>query len=315
MNLCFVGCGAIAAVHADICRRLGHTLNTAVGRTPETAADFAREWNFPHHTHRLDHALERPDIDAVLICSPSELHEAQARLAIEAGRHVLVELPLAMSYAGGADLAELSRRRGVTVMVAHTQRFMPAVRMARDDIVAGRLHLHHILGRFLFFRRRHVGWTGRTRSWADNLLWHHACHVVDTCLWLLNMPPVGSLEVRGRIGPRYPATGIPMDLDITLAAAGLPLVNIGMSYHSEDTGLDYLLIGEERTLHITERALLHQDHVLYDAGRDDRYVANELQDREFFAAIAAGRPPEVGIADVLPALEVLQQVQDQNPDR
>ncbi|SRR5579871_167591 len=310
MNLCFVGCGAIAAVHADICRRLGHTFHAAVGRTPASAADFAREWKFSHHTDRLEEALEHRDIDAVLICSPSEEHETQARCAIDAGRHVLVELPLAMSYAAGAAMAELSDRRGVTVMVAHTQRFMPAVQAVREEVAAGRLHLHHILARFLFFRRRHVGWTGRPRSWADNLLWHHACHVVDTCLWLLGMPPVDGLDVRGRIGPRYPATGIPMDLDITFAVPGETLVNIGMSYHSEETGLDYLMIGEERTLRITRRTLLHGVEVLYDGERDVRYIANALQDREFFAAIAERRPPAVGITDVL---RMLQLVHDQNP--
>jgi 2-hydroxy-4-carboxymuconate semialdehyde hemiacetal dehydrogenase len=313
MNLCVVGYGAIAAVHADICRRLGHTLHTVVGRVPESTTAFAREWGFEHHTLSLAEALAQRDVDAVLICSPTELHEAQARQSVEAHKPVLVELPLAMTYVGAAALAELGRQRGVTVMVAHTQRYMPAVRMVRDEVAGGRLHLHHILARFLFFRRRHVGWTGRARSWADNLLWHHSCHMVDTCLWVLGMPAVDRLDIRGRLGPRYPATRIPMDLDIAIATPAGILVNIGMSYHSEDTGLDFLFVGEERTLHIAEHMLLHQSTVLYDPAADHEYIANELQDREFFAAVAEGRKPEVTAFDVLPALAILQQVQDQNP--
>lgn len=312
MNLCFVGYGAIAGVHADICRRLGHHLHTVVGRAPETTAAFARDYGFTHQTLDLSQALEQREIDAVLVCSPSELHETQARQVIEASKPVLVELPLAMSYSGGAALAELGRQRGVTVMVAHTQRYMPAVRAVRDEVAAGRLHVHHVLARFLFFRRRNVGWTGRARSWADNLLWHHSCHMVDTCLWVLGMPPVDALAVRSRIGPVYPATGIPMDLDIGISAPGGSLVNVGMSYHSEDTGLDFLFIGEERTLHIAEHTLLHRGTLLYDATAQHEYIANELQDREFFAALAEGRHPEVTPFDVLPSLAVLQQVQDQN---
>lgn len=315
MNLCFVGYGAIAAVHADICRRLGHALHTVVGRQRESTAAFAREWGFAHHTLDLEQALGRRDVDAVLVCSPSELHESQTRQTIEAGKHVLVELPLAMNHPGGAALAELGKRRGVTVMVAHTERYMPAVRMVRDEVSAGHLHVYHILARFLFHRRRHIGWTGRVRSWADNLLWHHSCHIVDTCLWVLGMPAADQLEISGRIGPRYTATGIPMDLDIAIAAPGGVLVNIGMSYHSEDTGLDYLFIGEERTLHVAGSTLLHKSTVLYDPGSDHEYVANELQDREFFAAIAEARPPEVSAFDVLPALAVLQRVEDQNSQR
>lgn len=313
MNLCVVGYGAIAAVHADICRHLGHTLHTVVGRVPESTAAFAREWGFERHTLSLAEALGQRDVDAVLICSPSELHEAHARQSVEAHKHVLVELPLAMTYGGAAALAELSRQRGVTVMVAHTMRYMPAVRMVRDEVAGGRLHLHHVLARFLFFRRRHVGWTGRARSWADNLLWHHSCHVVDTCLWVLGITAVDRVNVRGRIGPPYAATGIPMDLDITIAVAGGPLVNIGMSYHSEDTGLDYLFIGEERTLHLADHTLQHKSAVLYDPRTDREYIANELQDREFFAAIGEGRQPDVTAFEVLPAMAVLQQVQDQNP--
>lgn len=313
MNLCFVGYGAIAGVHADICRRLGHRMYSVVGRVPESTEAFARQYGFEHHTLRLEEALARRDVDAVIICSPSEAHEAQARQVIEAEKPVLVELPLAMNYAGGAALAELGKRRGVTVMVAHTQRYMPAVRAVRDEVAAGRLHPHHVLARFLFFRRRNVGWTGRARSWADNLLWHHSCHMVDTCLWALGMPALDALAVQGRIGPRYPATGIPMDLDISITTPAGTLINVGMSYHSEDTGLDFLFIGEQRTLHIAEHMLLHKNTVLYDAARQHEYIANELQDREFFAALAEGRQPEVTPVDVLPALAVLQQVQDQNP--
>ena len=312
MNLCFVGYGAIAAVHAEICRRLGHRLHTVVGRVPEPTEAFAREYGFGRHALNLEEALAQREVDAVIICSPSELHELHARQTIEARKHGLVELPLAMSYGAGAALAELSRQRGVTVMVAHTQRYMPAIRMVREEVAAGRLHLHHILARFLFFRRRHVGWTGRARSWADNLLWHHSCHMVDTCLWVLGMPAVDGLDIRGYIGPCYAATGIPMDLDLAIATPAGTLVNIGMSYHSEETGLDFLFVGEERTLHVAGHMLQHRSTVLYDPATNHEYIANELQDREFFAAVSEGRQPEVTAFDVLPALAVLQQVQDQN---
>jgi len=314
MNICFVGYGAIAGVHAAVCRRLGHTLHTVVGRVAEGTAAFANHWGFLHSTLSLEEALARPEIQAVLICSPSHLHEAQALHAIEAGKHVLVEIPLAMSYAGGRRVAELSRRQRSRVMVAHTQRFMPAVRFIREEVAAGKLDVLHILARFLLFRRRNVSWTGRARSWTDNLLWHHSGHTVDTCLWLLGMPAVADLEVNGQIGPVYAQTGVPMDLDIEFRARGT-LVNIAMSYHSEDTGMEYLVIGAQRTLRIAQDSLLHGAEVLYDARASEEYLAVELQDREFFAAIAASRAPSVSPDDVLPSLEILQRVQDQNGGR
>jgi hypothetical protein len=119
MNLCFVGCGAIAAVRADISPAAWAWPLQAVGRTPESAGEFAREWQMQHHTGRLAEVLARTDIDAVLTCSPGEAHEAQTRSAIQAGRHMLEELPFAMNYVGGVALAALSERRGVTMMVPH----------------------------------------------------------------------------------------------------------------------------------------------------------------------------------------------------
>jgi len=301
-------------VHAATCRRLGHTLHTVVGRVIDDTTSFAAHWGFLHATLSLEDALARSEIQAVLICSPSHLHEPQALQTIEAGKPVLVEIPLAMSYAGGRRVADLSRARNSITMVAHTQRFMPAARLVREEVAGGALDVLHVLARFLLFRRRNVGWTGRARSWTDNLLWHHSCHSVDTCLWLLGMPAVADQEISGHIGPVYPQMGIPMDLDIGFRAGGT-LVNIAMSYHSEDAAMEYLLIGAQRTLRIAQGSLVHGVDVLYDARADDAYLAVELQDREFFDAIDASRVPSVSPDDVLPSMEILQRVQDQHGGR
>src|SRR5687767_779310 len=95
MNLCFVGYGSIAQEHARGFRELpGVRFSSVVGRDPETTAAFAREWGFAGWTLNLDEALEG-DVDGVVITSPSDLHPAQAEASLRAGKHVLVEIPLA----------------------------------------------------------------------------------------------------------------------------------------------------------------------------------------------------------------------------
>src|SRR5260370_345945 len=63
--------------------------------------------------------------------------------------------------------------------------FFRGVRELGGHIGAGELRPHHLVCRWFFLRRSNVNWEGRQRSWTDNLLWHHACHVVDAALWLL----------------------------------------------------------------------------------------------------------------------------------
>src|SRR5439155_1795908 len=153
-----------------------------VGRRPEATEAFAREWGFEHRTLSLEEALGRPGLDAVVICSPSEQHAGQAEKALAAGKHALVEIPLAMSLADAERVTALAERSGLRLMVAHTERFFPALHELRRQIEAGELHPHHLDCRWFFLRRSNVNWEGRRRSWTDNLLWHHACHVVDPAL-------------------------------------------------------------------------------------------------------------------------------------
>lgn len=107
MNLCIVGYGTIAKAHTRALRDEGVALDTVVGRVAERAAEFAAEQGYARSTTDLAAALARPEIDIVAICSPSEAHAAQAEQALRADKHVLVEIPLAMSYAEGRFLAAL----------------------------------------------------------------------------------------------------------------------------------------------------------------------------------------------------------------
>ena len=88
------------------------------------------------------------------------------------------------------------------LMVCHTQRYAAPLIQARRMIASGEVRPRAMVSRYLLDKRENVSWTGRRRSWTDNLLWHHGCHAVDAALWLLGrkrrMSPRGRrLRMRG----------------------------------------------------------------------------------------------------------------------
>lgn len=308
LSFCFVGAGAIAGIHAEILAAEGAVLDSVVGRLPEPTAEFAQNHGFRHHTTDLDAALAREGVDAVVIASPSELHYEQTLRALAAGKHVLAEIPLAMRLAEGARLVKEARDRDLRLMVCHSQRFIPALAAARRRVAEGALHVHHLIGRFGLLRRENVGWTGRRRSWSDNLLWHHGCHLVDFSLWFLGAE---TATVLGQVAPPDAHTGIPQDLDILLRTPSNQLISLSLSYNLHVAADEYVMVGVEESLHFRRGHLVSAEAPGQEPDAANAWaLAWEAQDREFLAAVREGRSPSCSGADALPALAALQEMQD-----
>ncbi|HUX86565.1 MAG TPA: Gfo/Idh/MocA family oxidoreductase [Chloroflexota bacterium] len=308
MNLALLGYGSIARSHMKALAGEDVRLRTVMGRLSEPTAAFAAEYGFERHTIDLDEVVGDPAVDAVIITSPTDVHAAQAERVLRAGKHALVEIPLATSLAEVDRLAQLAREQKRCLMVCHTQRFQPAIVEARRWIADGRLHVHHVLARFGFLRRENVNWLGRRRSWTDNLLWHHGCHAVDTSLWLLGATDA---TVTSQTAPPSPYLHIPLDLDVLLHTASDQLISVNMSYNTMIKFNDYLLIGEETTLLATLQRLESPDGVLLDKTSETDSGAIQAQDREFLAAIREEREPAVSAVSVRPTMAALQAAQDQ----
>ena len=310
MNICLIGYGSIARSHLEALQCEGVTLGWVVGRLPEPSAAFAAEFGFARSTVDLADALSDPSVDAVLITSPSDLHADQTALTLQAGKHALVEIPLATNLRDADRLEALADQKGLCLMVCHTQRYYPTLVEARRRIAAGELHVHHMSTRYAFLRRENINWTGRRRSWTDNLLWHHGCHAVDTSLWLLGA--TGGVVTSQVALPSLPLE-IPLDLDVLVRTPKDQLVNVTMSYNSKFTYNEYVLMGEETTLIVTNTRLTDPDGVVMDETTKTGPGSNSIraQDQEFLAAIREHRQPAINARAVRPAMQVLQSVQDQ----
>jgi 2-hydroxy-4-carboxymuconate semialdehyde hemiacetal dehydrogenase len=309
MKAAIIGYGTTANSHARTLRQEGVVLESVVGRLAEPTAEFARQHGIPHPTTDLGEALARPGLDVVVICSPSAVHAEQTELALLAGKHVLVEIPLAMNYPAAERLTRLAEERGLTLMVAHTHRYGPAIREVKRRIGDGQLTVRNIIARYVFLRRENVDWTGRQRSWTDNLIWHHGCHATDMCLWLLGETVPGNVAVTANVAKPDAHMGIPMDLSILLRTPGGALASVNMSYNSHLSRYDYLVIGDETTLLVSEGKLFGPEGVLLDPAQLPKgESAQVLQNREFLAAVSERRPAAISGAAVLPAMWALGQV-------
>jgi 2-hydroxy-4-carboxymuconate semialdehyde hemiacetal dehydrogenase len=305
MRLCFVGYGSIAEEHAKAFVQIpGVEHACVVGRDAAATEAFAEQWGFRQWTLDLDTALAG-EVDGVVITSPSDMHADQAVRSLQAGKHVLAEIPVSTNLADAERVAEAARASGKQVQVAHTQRYHPALLELRRRIACGQLHPHHLVCRWFFLRRSNYNWKGRQRTWTDNLLWHHGCHVVDAALWLLGADFFS--DVRAQFGPPHAELGIPLDLDIQFRA-GEQLVNVAMSYNSPWPQHDYFVIGEENGLEFRGGQLLSPEGIVHDGSGSEHSILE--QDREWINAIREQRDPAVNVDAVLPAMRVLQAAQD-----
>jgi 2-hydroxy-4-carboxymuconate semialdehyde hemiacetal dehydrogenase len=321
MNVALVGYGSIARDHALAIGALRATpegrdlrLSGVMGPHAVPTEAFGREFGLSVATTDLDALLADSAVDAVVVCSPSPVHAAQTERALRAGKHVLCEIPLALSLAETDRLIALADEADRRLMVCHTQRYVPALVEARRLIAAGELHPHALVGRYMFGRRENVNWRGRRRSWTDNLLWHHGGHAVDAALWLLGVPERGeTVETVAQVALPGEDLGIPMDFGLVMRTPRDQVVTIAMSYHTGIALHDYLVIGEETTLLFESGRLRDNEHTLVDQ-RSDNPAQHDSpifrQDAEFFAAIREGREPAVSARSVRPAMAALQAAQD-----
>jgi 2-hydroxy-4-carboxymuconate semialdehyde hemiacetal dehydrogenase len=195
-------------------------------------------------------------------------------------------------------------------MVCHTQRYSAPLIEARRMIASGEVRPRAMVSRYLLDKRENISWTGRRRSWTDNLLWHHGCHAVDAALWLLGAEATG---VTARAAPPDPRLGIPMDLSILLRTTSEQVVTVAMSYRAMPPIQDYVVIADETTLIYANDELRDYERVLVpavDAGSYDT-AALDRQNTDFFTSIATGSEPVSSARGIRPAMAALQAAQDE----
>jgi 2-hydroxy-4-carboxymuconate semialdehyde hemiacetal dehydrogenase len=310
IRIALAGAGAFGEKHLDGLKNIdGVEIVSIISRTGEQAAAVAAKYGAKHSSTELDDALARDDVDAVILCTPTQMHAEQAIACMNAGKHVQVEIPLADSWADSEAVLAKQKETGLVCMVGHTRRFNPSHQYVHNKIVAGELNIQQMDVQTYFFRRRNINAKGEPRSWTDHLLWHHAAHTVDLFAY-----QAGKIVVANAIeGPIHPELGIAMDMSIQLKSESGAICTLSLSFNNDGPlGTFFRYIGDNATYIARYDDLVNGKEEPIDVSKVDVSMNGiELQDREFIAAIREGREPNSSVAKVLDCYRVLGELEKQ----
>ena len=311
IKVALAGAGAFGIKHLDGIRNIdGVEVISVIGRELDKTKEVADKYGIGHVTTDLADSLALPELDAVILCTPTQMHAEQTIACLNAGKHVQVEIPLADSLKGAQDVVALQKKTGLVAMCGHTRRFNPSHQYVNQQITAGKFNIQQMDVQTYFFRRTNTNALGQARSWTDHLLWHHAAHTVDLFAYQCGSPIVQANAVQG---PIHPVLGIAMDMSIQLKAANGAICTLSLSFNNDGPlGTFFRYIGDTATY------IARYDDLFN--GKDEKIDVSqvavsmngiELQDREFFAAIREGREPNSSVAKVFACYEVLHQLEQQ----
>ena len=311
IKVALAGAGAFGLKHLDGIRHIaGVQVVSLVDPDLAKAQKIAAQYAIAHVATDLKDSLALPEVDAVILCSPTQLHALQASQCLQAGKHVQVEIPLADRLEDALAVVALQKSTGLVAMCGHTRRFNPSHQWIQQRVKMGAFKLQQMDVQTYFLRRSNMNALGQPRSWTDHLLWHHAAHTVDLFAHQAGSPIVQAHAVQG---PQHPELGIAMDMGIVLKAASGAICTLSLSFNNDGPlGTFFRYIGDTGTYVARYDELVNgKDEAIDVSGVDVSMNGIELQDREFFAAIREGRQPQAGVAQVLPCYEVLQALQAQ----
>ena len=311
IKVALAGAGAFGIKHLDGIKNIdGVEVVSLISRDIEKTKEVAAKYGIKHVTTDLAESLALIEVDAVILCTPTQMHADQTMACLKAGKHVQVEIPLADSLKGADAVVAIAKSSGLVAMCGHTRRFNPSHQYVHKEIVAGKFNIQQMDVQTYFFRRTNMNALGQARSWTDHLLWHHAAHTVDLFAYQCGSPIVQANAVQG---PVHPVLGIAMDMSIQLKAANGAICTLSLSFNNDGPlGTVFRYIGDTATYLARYDDLFNGKEEKIDVSQVDVSMNGiELQDREFFAAIREAREPNSSVAGVLPCYQVLHDLEQQ----
>ncbi|SIT67260.1 Gfo/Idh/MocA family oxidoreductase [Microbacterium sp. RU33B] len=302
--------GAFGMKHLDGLAAIEDADVTVVsGTRPEATQSVAEKYGVPVAVVGLDAVLERDDVDAVILATPTQMHAAQTQAVLAAGKHVQVEIPLADSLADAEAALAAAEASDRVSMVGHTRRFNPSHRWVHRRITAGDFAVQQMDVQTYFFRRTNTNAKGEPRSWTDHLLWHHAAHTVDLFAYQAGR----IVQANALRGPIHPVLGIAMDMSIQLKSETGAICTLSLSFNNEGPfGTFFRYIGDTGTYVARYDDLVDGSETPIDVSQVAVSMNGiELQDREFVAAIREGREPDSSLRQVMDCYRVLGGLEEQ----
>jgi 2-hydroxy-4-carboxymuconate semialdehyde hemiacetal dehydrogenase len=307
MKICVVGQGAFGQKHLDALKRIADVeVVSLVGGNQDATAEVAKKYGIPHWGGDLSEGISRAD--AVILTTPTQMHRRQGEQVMRAGKHVLIEIPIADSVADSEALVKIQQETGVVAMGGHVRRFNPSHQWVHRRIQNGELKIQQMDVQTYFFRRSNTNAAGKPRSWTDHLLWHHAAHTVDLFQYQTGETVSECFAVQG---PLHPQLKIAMDLGIVMKVQSGAILTLSLSFNNDGPiGSFFRYICDNGTYNAYYDDLFDGKKNQIDLSKVDVSMDGiELEDREFIAAIRAKRQPNGSLAEVLPCMHTLGRIE------
>ena len=309
MKIAVAGQGAFGQKHLEAIQNIPDIeVVSLTGGNQQATEEVAKKFKIPHWTGDLAESLKQPGVEAVILTTPTQVHARQGEQCMRAGKHVMIEIPIADTLRDSESLLKAQKETGVIAMGGHTRRFNPSHQWIRKRILSGELKIQSMDVQTFFFRRTNINAAGKPRSWTDHLLWHHACHTVD-----LFQYQTGEHAHRANAlqGPLHPELKIAMDMSIQLKVPGGAVCTLALSFNNKGPlGTFFRYICDNGTYIARYDELVDGDNKPVDlTGVAVSNNGIELQDREFFAAIKENREPNASVQQVFSTMQVLDRLE------
>ena len=304
LNFALIGCGAVGRTHARCLADIDGASFVAYADVHEPAARaMLKEFGGRYATSDVNMILADDAIDAVYVCTRHDTHASLAVAAARAGKHVLLEKPVALSLADCLAVADAVRESGVRLMPAFKMRYYPLVRAAREFIPRPTI----LVGQMLDDRWPDDHWAQDPVTGGANVF-SQGCHMTDVLRFLSGSEPTRLWAAGGAI--THPGHAC---IDQCVATIQFDSGAI-CSWVQGDCGLGPLtgkffvqLFGDGKSVQLHDRckkATFHDGRTTWT-----REVASEegmeLENREFVDAIRNGRPPELSAHDGVQAMRII----------
>jgi len=309
MKIVMAGQGAFGVKHLEALQKIdGVQVVSLAGGNAEQTAEVAGRFGIAHWTTDLAASLAQPGVEAVILATPTQMHARQGEQCMRAGKHVMIEIPVADNLTDAERLMKTQREMGVVAMGGHTRRFNPSHQWIHKRIQARELSIQQMDVQTYFFRRTNTNALGKPRSWTDHLLWHHACHTVDLFQYQTGQTASQAYALEGS---RHPQLGIAMDMSVGLKVPSGAICTLSLSFNNDGPlGTFFRYICDNGTYIARYDELVDGNQKPIDVSRVDVSMNGiELQDREFIAAIREKREPNASLAQVLPAMRTLDRLE------
>ena len=301
--------GAFGSKHLDALAQIEEVeIVAAMATTLDKADRIADKYSIPNRFDDYDQMLGLSDLDAVILATPTQIHAEQGLKAMAAGKHVLIEIPMADTLADSEVLVAKQKATGLVAMAGHVRRFNPSHQWVHNKIVAGELSVQQMDIQTYFFRRTNMNAKGEPRSWTDHLLWHHACHSIDLFRYQAGEEVT---EVHAIQGPTHPDLGIAMDMSILMKTETGKLCTLSLSFNNNGPLGSYFRYICDNGTYIASYDDLYDGHNNQIDVSDVDVSLNgiELIDREFVSAILEDREPNSSLEQCLPAMRIMHEIE------